>query len=211
MKKILNGVLQYQRDISAEEKQHLAGLTSGQRPEAMLITCADSRIEPGRITNTQPGELFIVRNVGNIIPIYGDTDPHVSAAVEYAIEVLHVRHIVVCGHTHCGAMEALLNPASLEGLPAVEAWLAKAGALPRPDGPQALDHLVEQNVLTQIGNLRTYPSVARRSGELEIHGWVFDIATGGVPSWSPAERRFIPLSVGTVGKTLADVPASALL
>ena len=195
MKKILNGVLRYQRDISVEERQHLERLTSGQRPEAMLITCADSRIEPGRITNTKPGELFIVRNVGNIVPVYGETDPHVSAAVEYAVDVLNVRHIIICGHTHCGAMDALLRPEILPPLPAVKAWLKNVGDLRRTDGPDALEHLVEQNVLTQIGHLRTYPSVARlaRRSELEIHGWVFDIATGCVRSWVQDEGRFVPL------------------
>jgi carbonic anhydrase len=198
MKKILNGVLEYQQNISAEERHHLASLALGQQPEAMLITCADSRIEPGRLTKTKPGELFIVRNVGNIVPVFGDTDPHVSAAVEYAVEVLNVRHIIVCGHTHCGAMEALLNPPN-GALPAVSAWLKRAGDLRRMDGPDALEHLVEQNVLTQIGHLRTYPTVARlmRKSELEIHGWVFDIASGGVRTWMPDEGRFLPLEHAT--------------
>ena len=196
MKKILNGVLKYQRDISPEEKEQLERLAAGQQPEAMLITCADSRIEPSRITGTQPGELFIVRNVGNIVPIYGETDPHVSAAVEYAVEVLNVRHIIVCGHTHCGAMDALLHPEKLEPLPAVGAWLQKAGDLRRTDGPEALDHLIEQNVLTQIGHLRTYPSVARlsKSSELEIHGWVYDIARAEVRSWNQGHGKFVSLA-----------------
>ena len=202
MKKILNGVLQYQRDISAEERQFLEGLRDGQQPEAMLITCADSRIEPGRITQTKPGELFIVRNIGNIVPIYGDTDPHVHAAVEYALEVLNIRHVIICGHTHCGAMDAWLHPEKLESLPAVETWLAKAGDLRRVDGPDALDHLIEQNILTQIGNLRTYPSVARlhKKAELEIHGWVFDIATGQVRSWEASAGKFVPLSTASAAK-----------
>jgi carbonic anhydrase len=207
MKKILDGVLQYQQEMSAEEREHLESLASGQQPEAMLITCADSRIEPGRITNTKPGELFILRNVGNIVPVYGDTDPHVSAAVEYAIEVLHVRHIILCGHTHCGAMDAVLHPEKLKTLPAVERWLKKAGDLRRTSGPQALEELVEQNVLTQIGHLRTYPSVARRNGELELHGWVYDIATGGVRSWIQDQGRFVPVSAGTVTRELEAVHA----
>lgn len=207
MKKILNGVLQYQQEMSPEERLHLERLASGQRPEAMLITCADSRIEPGRITGAKPGELFIVRNVGNIVPIFGDTDPHVSAAVEYAVDVLEVRHIIVCGHTHCGAMDALLRRDGLHDLPAVESWLKKAGDLRRMEGPNALEHLVEQNVLTQIGHLRTYPSVARLNGKLEIHGWVYDIASGGVRAWEKAEGRFVPLSENTVTKGLEEAHA----
>jgi carbonic anhydrase len=205
MKKILNGVLEYQRDISPEERRHLESLASGQQPEAMLITCADSRIEPGRITRTKPGELFIVRNVGNIVPIFGETDPHVQAAVEYALEVLNVRHIIICGHTHCGAMDAVLHPEKLETLPAVAAWLKQAGDLRRVDGPDALNHLIEQNVLTQIGNLRTYPSVARllKKAELQIHGWVYDIATGGVLSWHAPEGRFVPITA-VAGHTLME-------
>jgi len=195
MKKILDGVLQFQQNISAEEREHLESLASGQQPEAMLITCADSRIEPGRMTGTKPGELFIVRNVGNIVPVFGDTDQHVSAAVEYAVEVLNVRHIIVCGHTHCGAMDAIMNPDKLTPLPAVAAWLKKAGDLRHMDGPDALDHLIEQNVLTQIGHLRTYDSVSRllRENSLELHGWVYDVASGRVRCWNQGERRFLPL------------------
>lgn len=196
MKKILTGVLEYQRDISPEERRYLESLAAGQQPEAMLITCADSRIEPGRITRTRPGELFIVRNVGNIVPVFGDTDPHVQAAVEYALEVLNVRHVIVCGHTHCGAMDAVLNPQKLASLPAVAAWLQHAGELRRFEGPDALNQLAEQNVLTQIGNLRTYPSVARllKKGELQLHGWVYDIATGNVRAWHPPEGKFVPIT-----------------
>jgi len=195
MKRILEGVLEFQRTTFPANREHYERLASGQRPEALLITCADSRIEPGRITQTKPGDLFIVRNVGNLVPVYGDSDPSVSAAVEYSLEVLSVQDIIVCGHTHCGAMEALLSPEQLKKLPSVATWLKRAGGLRRPDGPDALNHLVEQNVLTQISHLRTYPSVSRleQSGELRLHGWVYDIPTGAVRAWNPDHGQFLPL------------------
>ncbi len=195
MMRILEGVLEFQRETFPARREHFERLADGQQPEAMLITCADSRIQPSQITHTEPGDLFIVRNVGNLVPVYGDSEPSVSAAVEYAIEVLSVQNIIVCGHSHCGAMEALLAPERLDTLPAVSAWLQRAGDLRRPTGPHALHDLIEQNVLTQMGNLRTYPSVSRleKRGELSLHGWVYDIPSGAVRAWDAGRGHFAPL------------------
>jgi carbonic anhydrase len=204
MRRILEGVLEFQRADFPQEREYFEQLASGQRPEALLITCADSRIEPAKITKTRPGDLFIVRNIGNLVPIYGDSEPSVSAAVEYALEVLHVQHVIVCGHSHCGAMDALLRPQILRDLPAVAEWLSKAGDLRRQD--VTLEHLTEQNVLTQIGHLRTYPAVSRmaRRGELVLHGWVYDIPTGGVRAWDAEAGKFMPLQ-SALQKTTAEV------
>jgi carbonic anhydrase len=195
MKRILEGVLEFQRKTFPAKREHFERLATGQYPEALMITCADSRIQPSAITHTEPGELFIVRNVGNLVPMYGDSDPSVSAAVEYALEALSVRHIIVCGHTHCGAMHALLEGKNLDKVPAVARWLKRAGALRRPDGPNALNELIEQNVLTQVSHLRTYPSVSRleQAGELALHAWVYDIAGGVVREWKQDRGRFEPL------------------
>jgi carbonic anhydrase len=192
MKRILEGVLEFQRKTFPAERAHFERLAQGQTPEALLITCADSRIQPSKITHTEPGDLFIVRNVGNVVPVYGDSEPSVSAAVEYSLEVLSVRHVIVCGHSHCGAMQAVLAPEQLEALSAVSSWLKRAGDLRRPSGPNALNDLIEQNVLTQIGHLRTYPSVSRleKRGEITLHGWVYDIPSGEVRAWDASQGCF---------------------
>jgi carbonic anhydrase len=204
MKRILEGVLEFQRKTFPNERAHFERLAQGQTPEALLITCADSRIQPSKITHTEPGDLFIVRNVGNVVPVYGDSEPSVSAAVEYALEVLSVRHIIVCGHSHCGAMQALLDPGGSDTLPAVSAWLERAGDLRRPSGPDALNDLIEQNVLTQIGHLRTYPSVSRleKKSEIYLHGWVYDIPSGAVRAWSALDGRFQPMEHSVLEQTV---------
>jgi carbonic anhydrase len=204
MKRILEGVLEFQRKTFPAQREQFERLAQGQYPEALLITCADSRIQPSQITHTQPGDLFIIRNVGNLVPVYGDSEPSVSAAVEYALEVLSVRNIVVCGHSHCGAMQALMEPDKLAALPSVAAWLKRAGDLRRPSGSDGLNDLIEQNVLTQIGNLRTYPSVSRleKSGELSLHGWVYDIPSGTVRAWDPAQGRFLPMESMVLQQTV---------
>jgi carbonic anhydrase len=195
MKRILEGVLEFQRKTFPAKREIFERLAAGQHPEALLITCADSRIQASAITHTEPGDLFIVRNVGNLVPMYGDSDPSVSAAVEYALEVLSVQHIIVCGHSHCGAMHALLQPKGLEKVPAVGKWLKRAGALRRPEGPNALNELIEQNVLTQISHLRTYPSVARleQAQDLTLHAWVYDIPSGVVREWNQENGKFEPV------------------
>lgn len=166
-------------------------LALGQHPRILFITCCDSRIDPNLITQTQPGELFIIRNVGNIIPPYGATTGAEGAAIEYAIEVLGIKDIIVCGHSHCGAMKGLLETSSLsEQIPLVYDWLKYAEATRRIikenyqgyQGDELLNAAIEENVLTQVENLRTYPSVHAKlyRGQLNLYGWVYKIETGGV-------------------------------
>jgi carbonic anhydrase len=176
----------------------------GQRPETLFITCSDSRVVPDIITSSAPGELFIVRNVGNIVPaVDRGVIGGVAAAIEYAVEVLNVAAVVVCGHTQCGAIEAIIHPARTRHLRFVSRWLDEAGAIPRilderygeltPD--QRINAAVQENVLTQLENLRTYDFVAKRldAGELHIMGWVFRIATGDVFEYDPSSEQFLPI------------------
>lgn len=197
MRKLIKGLHEFQCNYFSTHREFFEQLTLGQHPRILFITCSDSRIAPNLITQTQPGELFIIRNVGNIVPPYGSTGGE-GAAIEYAIEGLGVRHIVVCGHSHCGAIQGLLQLGDLaEKMPLVYDWLKYAEATRRIiqenyqdyEEEALLNVAIEENVLVQIENLRTYPVVAAKlySGQLSIHAWVYKIETGRVVVYS-AER-----------------------
>ena len=170
-------------------------LAAGQSPRTLFITCSDSRIDPSLITQAGPGELFVIRNAGNIIPAHGSEPAGGEAAtLEYAVVALGVKDIVVCGHSHCGAMAGLMNPESLAALPGVASYLRHARA--------TLDRVtetggdaVETNVKVQLEQLRSYPFVREREqrGELSLHGWLYVFETGGVLTLQP-NGTFEPLS-----------------
>ena len=166
----------------------------GQRPEALFITCADSRIDPCLLTQTKPGELFICRVIGNVVPPYPDAIGGVSATIEYAVGVLRVPEVIVCGHTDCGVMRGALNPEALEAYPNVTAWLRYAKVEHREPEPSAefLLALTEENVVAQLKNLRSHPTVAARleQGDLAMHGWVYHIGSGTVTAYDEASRKF---------------------
>ena len=172
----------------------------GQRPEVLFVTCADSRIDPCLLTQTKPGELFICRVIGNIVPRYPHAIGGVSATIEYAVGVLEVKHLVVCGHTDCGVMRGVMNPDALKPLPSVTAWLkyAKGARLAArkervsADSPEFLLKLTELNVVEQLKNLRTHPTVAARLNEqkLRLHGWVYQIGPGIVTAWNEQKKSF---------------------
>jgi carbonic anhydrase len=176
----------------------------GQNPHTLFITCADSRIDPELITQSGPGEIFVSRNIGNLVPAYGEVLGGVSAIVEYAVAALNVENIVVCGHTDCGAMIGLLHPDKVDGLPTVKSWLRSGEAAlrvvrqraPGADEASTLDQLIEENVLLQMSHLRTHPSVAGAlaAGALSLSGWVFDIAHGAVRIYDPHQQRFLPVT-----------------
>lgn len=204
MDRILDGLLRFQAEIFPQEQDLFTRLAKTQNPEALFLTCSDSRIVPELITQTRPGDLFICRNAGNIAPAYGQSTGGVSATIEYAILALGVRDIIICGHSDCGAMRALLNPESLTSMPVVASWLKyaeRARFLVREnyaylEGDALLRALTEQNVIAQLDNLRTHPSVAARlhKGELALHGWVYDIPHGQVSAHDPATGRFVPIT-----------------
>ncbi|MFH1844842.1 MAG: carbonic anhydrase, partial [bacterium] len=177
-------------------------LASRQAPNALFVTCSDSRVVPAVITQTEPGELFIERNVGNIVPEYDDEPVDASASIEYAVTKLAVSHIIICGHSDCGAMTALLNPDSLGSMPAVGRWLRYSEtALRRAerlfesgDRREELQLLIRQNVIVQMENLMTHPAVQRgvAAGQLRIHGWVYEIEHGRLWAYEPESRDFLP-------------------
>lgn len=204
MQKILQGVRQFQSCVFPEQRELFEMLgRKQQNPLALFITCSDSRIHPNLMTSTEPGELFLLRNAGNIIPPYGAANGGEGATIEYAVSVLKVRNIIVCGHYHCGAMHALLRPETAVGLPAVQAWFSHAESTRQilksryaSLSPEAQhDRAVELNVLVQIDNLRTHPSVAAAlaCGELGIYGWVYRIETGEILLYDAAARKYMPL------------------
>jgi carbonic anhydrase len=203
MQKLVRGIHSFQKGYFASHTQLFSQLaTAGQRPETLFITCSDSRVVPNLITNAAPGELFIVRNVGNVVPRV-DLAGGTLAAIQYAVEVLEVENVIVCGHTQCGAMEALLDPERVARLEHVQRWLAQAASLRRIlddryghlTGAARLTAAIEENVLAQVESLRELPFVAQRleAGKLLVSGWVFDLARGTVFDFDPERNEFIPL------------------
>jgi carbonic anhydrase len=186
------GIRRFRTEVYPQnEATYLKAVSQPQSPHALFITCADSRIDPEMITQSGPGDLFVTRNVGNLVPAYGEMMGGVSAVIEYAVSVLKVQHVVVCGHSDCGAMKGLLNPESLEKVPTVKSWLKNAHAALSVANSLAelnekptdlMRRLTEENVLLQMQHLRTHPSVAGAMAreELTISGWVYDIGKGEV-------------------------------
>lgn len=204
-RRLLEGVRAFRRDVFPAQRDVYEKLASqGQRPHTLLITCADSRIDPELLTQSGPGEVFVARNIGNIVPGYGEMLGGVSAVIEFAVTALGVSHVVVCGHTDCGAIKGLLNPEITNSMPTVRQWLRNSEAAlsvvkARQSGasPEVfMERLIEANVLLQLDHLRSHPSVAGRlaGGTLALHGWVYDIATGTVRMHDPALDRFEPIN-----------------
>jgi carbonic anhydrase len=204
MQKLIEGLHKFHSEVSHSHRDLFRSLSKGQHPEALFITCSDSRINPNLITQTQPGDLFILRNAGNIVPSYGLGSSGEAATIEFAVAGLGVKHIIVCGHTLCGAMRGLLDPASLEDTPAVKAWLQNAEMTrrlvvenyPEVEGQARLTLAVEENVLAQIENLRTHPCVRSRlaRGELSLYAWVYKIETGEVFQYEHEKGQFMHMA-----------------
>lgn len=189
---------------------------TGQKPETLFITCCDSRVVPNLITTTAPGELFIVRNVGNIVPsVAHGLLGGVSAAIEYAVEVLQVGTVIVCGHTNCGAIDAILHPERVKHLPWVSRWLAESARIPslieerygNLEGEARMNAAVQENVLVQLENLRTFDFVNKRlaAGTLKMNGWVFQIATGEVYDYDPVREQFLQLAAENTERATLSV------
>lgn len=205
MQKLEAGIHHFQATYFARNRKLFEQLaTKGQRPETLFITCCDSRVVPNLITTTAPGELFIVRNVGNIVPnatrgVMGG----VAAAIQYAVEVLDVGNVIVCGHTDCGAIAAILHPERARHLKYVSRWLSEAARIPQLikeryghlEGDARMIAAVEENVLVQLENLRSFDFVTERldSGALKMSGWVFKISTGEIFDYDPMSGQFLRL------------------
>lgn len=203
--RLKQGVLRFQSEVHAEHAaEYQRAATTPQQPHTLVIACADSRVDVESIASAGPGELFITRNIGNMVPSYGEMLGGVSAVIEYAVAALGVQHVVVCGHSDCGAMKALLSPTSTDGMPTVKSWLTNGQAALRIASSQGtetedplarLRRLTEENVLMQMTHLKTHPSVAGAiaRGTLTISGWVYDIGSGGVRIAEDGSREFSPV------------------
>jgi carbonic anhydrase len=207
LRQLKDGVRRFQTQVYPQQSEVFTQAASErQRPHTLFITCADSRVDPNAITNSGPGEVFVTRNIGNMVPAYGEMLGGVSAVVEFAVSSLKVRHVVICGHSHCGAMQALLSPESVADMPTVQSWLKNAhAALSAAESLQEraastrdiVELLTEQNVLLQMQHLKTHPSVASAMalGELTISGWIYSIGTGEVRIVEDGGRTFAPVGV----------------
>jgi carbonic anhydrase len=203
---LMDGVRRFRQRAFPARQQLFEQLAAGQNPHTLFITCADSRVSPTLITQAAPGDMFVCRNIGNIVPAYGEMMGGVSAVVEYACVALGVTDVVVCGHSDCGAMKGLLDPEKqgMARMPTVASWLRNAEAarsvvaVTKPDltGEALVQALVEQNVRLQLAHLRTHPSVAAgvAEGRLTLHGWVYDIKTGQVSEFDRGEQRLLPIA-----------------
>ncbi|MEL6488884.1 MAG: carbonic anhydrase [Cyanobacteria bacterium J06634_6] len=205
MKDLIKGLREFQSNYVPQHKELLKELSQGQHPRVLFITCSDSRVQPELITQSDLGDLFVIRNAGNIVPPYGATNGGEGATIEYAIKSLDIQHIVVCGHTTCGAMKGLLQVGELEEkMPLVYNWLKHTeatrelveehyGHLPKSE---KLSTLVAENVLTQIDNLKTYPSVRSHlhRNEVQLHGWIYNIIDGTVLTYDRANHTFVTIS-----------------
>ncbi|AXB41364.1 carbonic anhydrase [Amycolatopsis albispora] len=182
------------RQSCQDQAEQFARLADGQSPQVLFITCSDSRVVPALITGARPGELFELRTAGNIVPPYASGHPSGEVAtIEYAVDVLGVSDIVVCGHSHCGAVGALVRGDDLTAVPAVRDWLAHA--TPRPEGEgedPAVAAAVQNHVLTQVLRLRSYPGIDRRlrAEQVRLHGWFYEVHTGSVLAHDPDSDTF---------------------
>lgn len=223
MQKLIQGIHHFQSNLFSPQRELFERLADGQRPDALFITCSDSRISPNLITQTDPGELFIIRNAGNIVPPHGAANGGEGATIEFAVAGLGVQDIIVCGHSHCGAIRGLLHPESLKDMPAVAAWLSHAEATRRimrekygdRMGAAQLTTAIEENVLIQLENLRTHPAVAvgLACGKLKLHGWVYKLETGEVFAYDPERGQFVSVAEalpGPIPSPLRMSPAHAI-
>lgn len=205
LEQLKDGVRRFRTEVYPQQAEMFAqAARQPQRPHTLFIACADSRVDPNAITSSGPGEVFVMRNIGNMVPAYGEMLGGVSAVVEFAVSSLKVGHVVICGHTHCGAMQALLSPESVAGMPTVQSWLKNAHAAlnvaeslhERSKADRNIaDVLTEQNVLLQIQHLKTHPSVAgaMAMGELTVSGWIYNIGTGEVRIAEDGSHTFTPV------------------
>jgi carbonic anhydrase len=206
MDHVISGVARFQKDVFPGKKEAFQKLANGQNPEVLFITCADSRIDPNLVTQTEPGELFICRNAGNIVPPHSNQTGGMTASIEFAVAALGVSHIVVCGHSDCGAMKGALNTDALSSLPHVKEWLGHSRVATEVvkercgceslNKDDHLDSVTEENVVQQMQHLRTHPAVAAKiaTGHVTLHGWVYNIETAEVHAYDEKTGEFKPVA-----------------
>lgn len=212
MQKLINGIHKFQCDVFKPREELFHRLVKGQNPQALVITCSDSRMVPDMICQTDPGDLFVIRNAGNLVPPYvPGSSCGEAATIEYAIRGLGIKNIIVCGHTRCGAMQAALNPEHTKDMPRVRKWLANADAsaeivttqYQHLAGDARWTVMAQENVLVQLEHLRTHPSVAvgLANGDISLHAWIYKMETGDVFAYDPESAQFAAVvrSDGTAG------------
>jgi len=210
MPKITSGIVRFKSEVYPQKEDLFKRLAKRQDPEALFITCSDSRIDPSLLVQTEPGELFICRNAGNIVPPHSNYTGGITATIEYAVAVLKVKHIIICGHSDCGALTAVLNPKSVESLPHVSQWLSYAKAAhyiveekaPNASQDEKLTMLIQENVLLQLQHLKTHPYVAARhaTNKVQLHAWTYDIGEGLVNAYDERLGKFVPVEERYVDK-----------
>ncbi len=203
MPKITRGIVRFNTEIYPQKKELFDKLAKGQNPEALFITCSDSRIDPNLLVQTEPGDLFIIRNAGNIVPPHSNYTGGTTASIEYAVAVLGVKHIIVCGHSSCGAMQGVMNPESVKELPHVSQWLSYSKAAHQIIEEKAqgcsdeekLRMLIEENALLQLRHLVTHPHVAAKyaTNKIQLHAWTYDIGLGEVKAYDEKQDCFVPV------------------
>lgn len=202
MERLIEGHRRFQEEVFPERRDHFHLLAESQAPRWLFITCSDSRIVPDLILQTEPGDLFITRNAGNVVPVSTDEDG-ATATIEYAVEVLKVKHAILCGHSDCGALKAALNKPDPAVMPKASRWLNHVEEafhhrqpLNSADGDHAeLASIIRGNVVAQLMNLKAQASVARamERGTLTVHGWYYDILSGRIEQYDETQRKFLPL------------------
>lgn len=206
MQQLIDGYTRFRSQVYPRHSQLFQSLAKGQQPEALFICCSDSRVMPEMMMQCEPGVIFPIRNAGNLVPPPSETGAGVAATVEYAVRVLGVKDVIVCGHSDCGAMKGLLNMDALDALPTVKAWLEKGGAASRGllasfanadqlSFEERLKLLTEVNVVVQVESLKSHPSVyeALLRKTLRVHGWMYDIGSGTIRRFDEETALFEPL------------------
>lgn len=191
-------VQQFQQNHYRLNRELYKQLQKGQNPEVLFITCSDSRVIPNQLLHAKPGELFTIRNAGNLVPAYPDNGGE-NATIEYALRALNIKQIIVCGHSQCGAMKGLIDPGSTSAMPAVTQWLRHAPdqkalkeKFPAADAQTLLHKAITENVLLQLEHLKQHPCVKNKlaNGELTLHGWIYQFESGSVLAYNPDTNDF---------------------
>jgi len=204
MLQLLPGIHKFKTEVHESNEEFFQHLAKGQNPETMFITCSDSRVVPNLITQTDPGELFVLRNAGNIVPAHAAVIGGEEASIEYAVMALGIKNIVVCGHSQCGAVKGILNPQTVEQMPGVAKWLehsAKTREIIKAnysnlDEDCQYNIAIQENVLVQMENIKTHPVISRLLWKREVHvfGWVYEMESGEVFIYDPVDETFQPIA-----------------
>lgn len=214
MKKLVQGIVEFRKNVLSSYREKFSRLALGQSPDTLFIACSDSRVVPNTFASTDPGDLFVIRNVGNLIPCCDEhghsvADESEAAAIELAILKLDVKNIIVCGHSECAAVRAILDGREKVDLPHLRSWLRHGEAsLERLTGneEEAGRHnkLSQLNVLQQIDHLLSYPVVKERvdSGKLKLHGWWFELTTANVYAYDEAVKKFVLIDENSAPKIM---------